>query len=299
MSTPLRTALALQCSIAIAGCGGSAGKPCTQDSDCASHFCKADGTCGDAVADAPPADDGATDTPSGLCTPNHDGQITAAELPLIAGRTANFRTATNVAIDTAGHANGDGSRSWDYTAQLAGDADQPVALASPTGAWWQSDFPSATYAVPLSASSDLIGVFEVGSATVTLLGIVSPSAGALQTKLTYDPPAEILALPITTGATWTSTSTVSGTAQGAVTAYTEKYSSRVDEVGTVKTPYGDFPVVRIATDLTDTEGGVTLHTKRSFAWVAECFGSVATIQGKDNDTSAELSQAAEVRRLAP
>jgi hypothetical protein len=288
--------IALQCS--MTSCGGSSATTCTKDDDCASHFCKADGTCGDATIDAPLAD-GAADAPSGACTPDHDGHITMAELPLVPGRMATFRTATNVAIDTAGTANGDGSRTWDYTAQLSGDADDAIALAAPTGTWWAADFPAATYAAPLSASSDLLGVFAVSASSVTLLGVVSPEGGTLSTELTYDPPAAILGLPITAGGTWTTTSTVSGTAQGVITAYTEKYASRVDEVGTMKTPYGPFPVLRIATDLTRTAGVTTLLTERSFAWAAECFGSVASIQGKDFDTSAELSSAAEVRRLAP
>jgi hypothetical protein len=299
MSRRLTTAIALQCSIAI-GCG-SAGhdQTCSTDDQCASHFCKADGTCGDVTIDAPGSGEAGIDGTTAACTPDHDGHITLAELPLIAGRSGTFRTATNVAIDTAGIANGDGSRSWDYTAQLSGDADDIVMLATPAGAWWQSAYPTATYAAPLSASSDLLGVFATSATSVTLLAVVSPNAGMLQTKLSYDPPAEILALPITAGGTWSSTSTVTGTANGVISAYSEEYDSRVDQVGTMTTPYGPFPVLRVATDLKRTAGVTTLLTTRSFAWLAECFGSVASVTGKDFDTSAELSSAAEVRRLAP
>jgi hypothetical protein len=239
------------------------------------------------------------DTPAGgACTPDHDGHITAAEVPLVAGRMANFRVATSATWSTAGTSHTDGTRSWDLSLQLSNDATVAVKLLDPTGTWWANDFPTATYATTLSASSDLIGVFHVGP-NVTLLGVVSPDGGTFSTELKYDPPAEILQLPFANGDSWSSTSTVSGTAQGAVTAYTEKYDSRVDNVGTMTTPYGAFPVLRVATDLTRTSGLATLLTNRTYAWVAECFGTVATAQSQSFESGTEFSDDAEVRRLAP
>jgi hypothetical protein len=38
---------------------------------------------------------------------------------------------------------------------------------------------------------------------------------------------------------------------------------------------------------------------RSFLFVAECFGTVATITSQDNETNEQFDQASEVRRLAP
>jgi len=299
MFRPAVALLMLLCS--MSACGGSGGTPCTRDEECASGFCKADGTCGPAEVDA--AAGGDADAPgdgsSGLCTPNHDGSITLPELPLVAGKMATFRVASNATFDTAGSAAGGGMRRWDLTGQLANDTDTPLALQSPTGQWWAPVFPTATYAAVLSTSSDLLGVFRVESSQVTLLGVVSPAAGSFRTELAYDPPVKILALPITANASWMSTSTVSGTAQGAIVAYTEKYASLVDQVGTMKTPFGEFPVVRIATDLTRTSGFTTLLTKRQFAWTAECYGSVATVASQDFETSAEFNDPAEVRRLAP
>lgn len=296
-----RAAVALSMLLcSMTACGGSGGTPCTRDEECPSHFCKADGTCGPADVDAAVGgDDAPIDGTSGLCTPNHDGSITLAELPLVAGKMATFRVASNASFDTTGTAAGGGMRRWDLSSQLANDSDTPLALQSPSGQWWASKFPSASYAAVLSTSSDLLGVFHVETAQVTLLGVVSPAAGSFRTELSYDPPVKILALPITANASWMSTSTVSGTAQGAIVAYTEKYSSLVDQVGTMKTPFGEFPVVRIATDLTRTSGFTTLLTKRTFAWTAECYGSVATVASQDFETSAEFNDPAEVRRLAP
>lgn len=291
----------LLCSIAgaaTAACSGGSAETCSVDEDCSSHFCKADGTCGPAPVDGSlDTGDAGTDTPSGLCAPDHDGQITLAELPLIAGRSATFRVAADATWNTAGTSNTNGTHTWKLDGALAGDADHVIALANPDGTWWRTDFPTATYTAPLASDSDLQGVFKVDSTGVTLLGVVSPDAGTYKTNLEYDPPARILAVPFGAGSTWTTTSTVSGYAQGIIVAYTEKYESRVDLVGDMTTPYGTFPALRVATDLTRTNGLQLLLTKRTFAWMAECFGSIATVQSQDFESSAEFSDDAEVRRL--
>jgi len=282
----------------LAACGGSNEATCTRDDECASGFCRADGTCGPADVDAATGD-APGDGTSGLCAPNLDGTIVLAELPHEAGRSATFRVAANGTFNTAGTADANNTRRWDLSSQQAGDADRTLALQSPVGTWWQAKFPTATYATLLASNSDLLGVFVVDASGISLLGVVSPDAGSTRTELAYDPPAKILALPLTTSSMWTTTSTVSGLALGIVTAYTEKYQSRVDQVGTMKTPYGEFPVQRVATDLARTQGLATLLTKRSFAWIAECFGSVANVSSQDFEADTEFSDPAEIRRLAP
>ncbi len=291
---------ALHCSILMLGCGNGGGETCSVDADCASKFCRADHTCSPTDLDAGVANDGSgSDGATGVCTPNHDGSIDGSELPLAAGQSAKFRIATNATWSTAGTANGDGSRTWDLSGQLSSDADSTVALASPTGAWWAADFTAATYATPLSSSSTLLGVFEVNASGVTLLGVVSPTGGGTKTELAYDPPAKILAVPFKAGDTWTSTSTVTGYADGVITGYSEEYDSSVDQVGTMTTPYGAFPVLRVATTLERTEGVATLLTNKTFAWVAECFGPVATVTSQSFESGTEFSNDAEVERLAP
>src|SRR3954468_19040297 len=246
MSSPWRRMFVLLCSMSACG-GGGGGTSCTTDDQCPSHFCRADGTCGESTIDAP-VDTGGSNAGSdgavGTCIPNHDGVIARSEVPLAAGAMASFRIATDATWNTAGHANSDGTRTWDLSGQLANDADTPVALGSPQGTWWQPDFAGASYSAVLASGSDLQGVFAIDNNGVTLLGVVSPSGGATKTELTYDPPAKILAFPFMAGSTWMSTSTVSGYVQGVFGAYTEKYESSVDYVGTMTTPYGPFPVLR-------------------------------------------------------
>jgi hypothetical protein len=290
----------LLCSIAACG-GGGGSNLCDVNEDCDSGFCKANGTCGPAADDAGGDDGAPSDTPSGVCSPNADGMVTQAELPLVAGKMARFRVALDTTFDTAGTTSG-GMRTWDLSGSLSGDTDTPITLDGPTGAYWAADFPTATYATPLSqdpANGNLIGIFRVDANAVTLLGIVSPTAGQFGTNVSYDPPATILKLPITSGAQWTSTSKVTGTINGGFVNYDEKYESNVDQTGTMKTPYGTFPVLRVATDLTQLQLGVAYNSNRSFSWIAECFGSVANVTSKANESSSEFSDPAEVKRLIP
>lgn len=284
------------------GCAGSDPERCATNEDCPSGLCRADRTCAP-VDDAPDADDapdGGDDAPDGPagCQPDHDGTITRAELPLAPGRTATYRVALDVDVDTAGQLGAGGARTWDLAAALSGDADVELSLLAPADQWWADAFPTATYATRLSAEADLLGVFELTDTRLRLLGVVSPAAGTFRTELTYDPPVDVLVLPLAPSATWEVDTTVTGLAQGVASIYTESYASRVDALGTLDTPYGPFPVSRVAVDLTRTVGAL-VTTRRTFSWIAECYSTVATVSSQDYEDGAEFTDASEVRRLAP
>ncbi len=283
----------------LGACSSSNPQTCDDHVDCPSGFCRADRTCAP-VEDGPDAGtDGAMvpDAASG-CVPNHDGTLTRSELVMAAGQTATFRIATDVTIDTAGSQGAGGARTWNYTAALTGDAELDVSLLAPAGQWWAATFPTATYATRLSADSTLLGVMRLDDRGLALLGVVSPEAGVSRTELTYDPPVPVVPTPLAPSASWTVTSTVTGVALGVFSAYTERYQSRVDAVGTLIAPFGSFPVRRIAVDLTRTVGAL-ITTRRTFAFVSECYGTVATISSQDYETGAEFTRAAEIWRLTP
>ncbi len=290
--------VALQCAASIS-CGGGAADRCEVNADCASGFCRADHTCapGDGDAGAPDADVGAPDASSG-CDPDHDGTITRDELSLAPGRTATFRVALDATIDTAGVMGAGGARTWNLADALGGDVDADVALIDPAGAWWEDSFPGATYATVLSAEADLLGVFTLDDTRLRLLGVVSPTAGTSRTELVYDPPVDVVRLPLTPSSAWAIDTTVTGLAQGVGAFYTEAYDYRVDAVGDLDTPFGEFPVSRVAVDLSRNVGGF-ITTRRSFAFLAECYATVATIVSQDYEAGSEFTDAAEVRRLAP
>ncbi|MBK7578759.1 MAG: hypothetical protein IPI67_01020 [Myxococcales bacterium] len=237
-------------------------------------------------------------TGGGFCAPNHDGVIEKSETPLAAGLNAKFLVSGATAVDSAGVSQGDGSRVWDFAGGLSGDHLVLVETQKLDGKWFAGKFPGASYSARLSESSDLQGVFEITASSLLLRGVVSPTDGLTRTELTYSPAVVVLDFPLKEGKTWSTLANVNGLASGVLVAYTEKYESSVDAHGALKAPFGEFPVLRTRVVLTRQVGLVTTVV-RSFLYGAECFGTVANLVAKDNVTTTEVSEAAELRRLAP
>jgi hypothetical protein len=300
-------------SIVALGCASSE-RPCRSGSECPSGICTTAGTCAElrdaglVVADAAASDAATIDDASGdapiddagvrLCSANHDGVIDRSEVPLRAGLHATFRIAQNTTVSTAGDSS-TGTRVWDLSGSFANDTDAIVDLIDPSGTWWSASYPTATYAAQLAASSTNLGVFAISDTALTLLGVVSEANGGARTNLAYDPPVTVLQFPIHASDTWTTTSMVTGQADGVAALYTETYTSVVDATGTLITPLGSMDVLRVRTDMQRTSGVVTLTTLRTFGFVAECFGTAATITSQSNPSMTEFTNASEVRRLAP
>jgi hypothetical protein len=284
----------------LGGCADSGARECFEHGECASGLCSGDGTCApltDADADGPDAGTNGDADLAG-CRPDHDGIIARDEISLAPGRTATFRVATDTAVNTAGQLQSGGDRVWNFAGSFSGDQDEMVVLADPAAAWYADLFPTATYATRLSSSEDLLGVFELTDEALLLLGVVSPQAGTQRTELTYDPPISVLALPLSSTSSWQTDSTITGLAQGFSSFYSEQYDSQVDAIGELQTPYGNFPVQRVRTQLTRTIGAAVV-TVRSFLFVSECFGTVASATSNQYEPEAEFTQAAELRRIAP
>ena len=294
----------------LGACSNGGDPQCRFGADCASGVCTAQGSCVPVSNDA--GHDGAVDseitetspdtTPAGDspvgCKPNGDDLITALELPFAAGLKATFRTATNVDVASAGTVGAGGRTQWDFSGALSGDHDVLVETIPPSGAWWSSQFPSATYATSLTSTADLLGVFQVTPSALTLLGEVSSTDGGARTLLTNTTPVPTLQFPLDPSSAWTTTTFVNGTTSGVPSSYNESYDSKVDAVGDVITPFATFPVLRVRTVLTRTVGALPMVV-RSFAFVTDCFGPVVTFTSNPNETQEEFTHAAEIRRLAP
>ena len=307
----MKLSLLFASALAVAGCSSSPEAACHVGADCASGICRSDGTCapvqgtdsGEPDTSTPsdaslPTDSGKSDAPVKGCIPNNDGTITAAEAPLQPGLHAKYRYATNVTFSTAGQAQNDGSRIWDMTGALGGDQNVVIDTNSLTNAWYASSFATASYTTLLTPASNLLGVFRFGGNELALQGVVSPSQQGQFTNVNYNPEAIAIQFPLAMNATWSSTSTVQGTASGVPVYYYENYQSKVDAHGKVKTPFGTFDVLRIATVLTRTVGAVVTIT-RTYGFFAECATQVATIVSQPNEPSAEFTNTSLVERLAP
>lgn len=318
----MRSVLLASSVLAVLGlavaCGDSGERQCRVGADCASGMCTAEGTCaapggsnggtsssGDAdssTTDAPANDDGGGSSSGDAslpgCSPNKDGIITRAEVPIQAGLKATFRVAEDVDVDTAGTPGPNGTRTWDFSGPLADDANVIIETMALTNKWYAPKYSGATYASKLRSSSDLIGVFETAPATLALRGVVSPDDGTFRTELKYDPSVAVLSFPLKMDDTWTSDTSVSGIAQGYIASYSEKYESVVDAKGTLKTPLGTFDVLRVRVLLTRTVGLLTTKV-RTFAFVTECYGTIATVTSEDDEGDVEFTHALEIRRIAP
>lgn len=260
------------------------------------------------VVDAGAPDAGEPPVDAGGCQPNADGILERREVVMGAGLRATYRIAQSVSVDTAGVELGDGRRRWDFSAMLAGDHRVEITTDALDGRWFAPDFPTATYASRLSDSSSLLGVFEVTDTSLLLLGVVSPTESD-GTNVAYETPIEVLQFPLQLGKTWTSESWVSGTFDNLSVLYLEEYTYEVSAEGSLSTPFSTdpFEVLRVSVELTKSLYNPfapllppwsvsTLHTQ---SYLAECFGPVAAVTSEEDETNAEFTSAAELRRLAP
>ncbi|MFU8803653.1 MAG: hypothetical protein ACNA8W_07595 [Bradymonadaceae bacterium] len=237
------------------------------------------------------------DEPGALCRPNRDGVIERFEMPLKVGQHATFKIGKNAAVDTGGELV-DGKQTWDLSADLAGDWRELLELRDPSTKWFGPRFPEATYFTRLGSSTDLYGVFRIDDEALSLLGVVSEEDGLWRTELSYDPPVDVVRFPFEEGTSWHTSARVTGLATGVTVLYDENYTYTVDRSGELRTPFGDFEVLRIRAELERVVGFVTTRV-RTYLFAAECFGTVATIVSKDNESDVEFTEASEVRRLAP
>ncbi|HEY5952248.1 MAG TPA: hypothetical protein VIV40_42410 [Kofleriaceae bacterium] len=281
----------------VLGCSQASGD-CEVDGDCATgEACRADHVC---VAKTPTTGlDGGADS-SVACAPNHDGVIERDEVVILVPASVNFRSSGETQVDLAGTKDLDGTRHWDLSGMFTGDHDTPMETAPLAGTWFASQFSGGQFITPLSGAgaTDLLGVYTALANKVQILGAASKEAGPTQTKLTYDPPVDTFAFPLHMGQHWETHSSVTGTASGLPVLFSDVWKADIDAKGDVITPYGAFPVLRLRLQLARTIGLVTTTTT-TYGFVAECFGTVATVSSRSNETALEFTTAAEVRRLAP
>lgn len=292
---------------------------CRVGADCASGICNADGTCAEPATGSTSSAGGGGSTTSSttssstgtggskVCSPNDDGSITRAEVPLASGLHATFLVAQGADFDTAGVKNADGSRTWDLTVPFSGDHKLLLeTLPLDDKVWFAKDYyktlpaPSTWYAAKLSDTNDLLGVFEITDTALLLHGVASQTDSSTGTEMFMNPAVTVLSFPLESGKTWDTLAAVTGKVQGIVIGgiYNEQYTSTVDAHGTLKTPYADLPVMRVHTKLLRYLNGVWME-KHTQSFVAECFGTVGTVVSNDYETSTDFTSTSEIWRFSP
>jgi hypothetical protein len=240
------------------------------------------------------------------CPANLDQAISRNEIFFPPGVDAPFRIARDVSFSTAGSVGTDGVRRWDFTVALAGDQTRRRGFSALDDVWFtdptdSSDaFFGATHSTPVAGSDELLGVYQATDDALLMRGVVSTSGGLGQTRLVYDPPLPVLDFPLTQGAGWSESSSSGGWAAGVYSLYWETVdaTSEVDAVGEAMTDVATFNVVRVRTVLVRQSGMLTT-TVRSYAFVAECWGTVAWILAHDDESDSEFTAVAEIGRISP
>lgn len=237
------------------------------------------------------------------CVPNRDGQITAAELPIVLGATVPYYASpdgTTRTVDLVGTGSGDAHR-WDLSAELADDVIVGLGPVELREQWYASAFPASEFAV--AAGGGLDGIYHQTDAALFLDGTASqdemPAAG--KTLIVYAAPVAVLRFPIVDGDAYSTTATIPGaTTDGLPFIGTDEIAVDISGAGRLDVPYVEFsPVLRVRTVVTRTPStGTPVITKRSTDFMFECFGQIAHAESQINEPNADFTTAAFLRRFA-
>lgn len=262
--------------------------------------------CGDNLSNPPgtePLDAGAGGQAPLSCVPNLDGKIDADELEAAIDVPVSYivsKAGGEVPVNLTGEDVG-GTTTWDFSATFQGDGLISLQASTLSGAWYAGSFPTADFVTPLDVGGSIDGVYAHTQNALLLLGAASheesPSEG--QTLLVYDAPIELLRFPIETGKSWVSAGEVTGgTVRGLPYAGKDTYEVEVVATGQVILPAYTFTQafqIRTKATLQPAVGASVVTRQAGFYF--ECFGEVARATSKNDETEANFSTAAELRRL--
>lgn len=261
--------------------------------------------CGDNLTVPPDRDPAADPDPEPLaCVPNLDEQIDASELAPAIGVSVQYVVSppdTTRTVDLAGVEDEDGEITWDFATDFADDQSLKVVPQTLAGKWYSSEFPEGAFVTPFDRSGSVDSIGLAREDGLLLLGVASaeedPAEG--KTLLIYDPPITVLQFPVEVGDSFISVGEITnGVVQGLPYAGRDTYEVSVDAIGTIDLLQLTFEQVhRVRTKVTvePAVGSPVVRFQTSF--FAECFAEVARATSKNGESSAEFSEAAELRRL--
>ena len=240
----------------------------------------------------------------GACPHVDDDVLTSDELPLALGvpiRLLEARTDAGIPVDLMGDLDVDGGKVWRLDGPLPGDHPVTMTAEPLEGYWFASHFPDGGYVAPLDGTGETLGLFRRTDTVLEMVALFSREED--KTAITYDPPVSVLAMPLRLGDTFTSVVHAEGTLEGnPYFASTDTYEMTVDAQGTVVTPGGSFPVlrVRIVLDVSVPIAvwpfELTYHYVR-YSFMTPCYGQVAHVASREGEEALLFTEAAEVRRV--
>lgn len=238
------------------------------------------------------------------CLPNLDGKIEAKELLPAYDVPARYLTSPpgrDRDIDTSGAVGKDGKRVFDQGTDLADDVVAVIIAKQVKGAWYESSFPTGTFAAPFDLSGRIDAIYNNDDKALRILGLASSAESPAEGKtlVVYDTPVALYKFPLALGVSYTS----EGVAKNAVIrgqpyAGKDAYEIKVDAAGSLLLPDLTFTnVLRVRTKVSVTPAAGAITVRRQTSFLAECYGEVMRATSKDNEPNEEFTVASEVRRL--
>jgi hypothetical protein len=232
------------------------------------------------------------------CVPDRDGQITAAELPVVLGATiAYYASPTGMtrAINTSG------ATIWDLSEERADDTVIALGPSPVKAQWYATSFPAGQFVVDAGAGLD--GIYHQDDQALWLDGTASheaaPAAG--KTLIRYPLPIAVLRFPVADGDAYTTTAQIpDGVVAGLPFIGTDQVDVDVTGGGRLDVPYVQFsPALRVRTSVTRKPStGTPVVTRRTTLFLFECFGEVARAESRVDEPAPDFTTAAYLRRFA-
>lgn len=240
------------------------------------------------------------------CRGNNDGIIDRTEFTYAIGVSVNVlrnQPGSIVAVDHVGKVDEKGIRIWDFRETQATTQDT-VRTVDPTGKWFLSSFPQANLLIPTSFSGMEGTVYQVLRYTEDMLllqGIASEQDNpeTQRVLLPYDQPIPLLRFPLQDGKEWVVNASTQGKVGTLPLASTDTYQIRVVGRGSVKLPNIQFDnALRIFITVRQRFIGGQTRQLYQILFFHECFGEIARIESKDNETNEAFDRATLLRFIS-
>ena len=237
------------------------------------------------------------------CTPDRDGQITAAELPIALGATASYYASPAGATRTVDLV-GAGGR-WDFADERPDDVVIELGPVALKDQWYAATFPAGQFAI--DGGGGLDGVYHQDAQALWLDGTASremaPAGG--RTLVHYPQPVALLRFPLADGDAYTTTADIAdgpeGTIAGLPFVGTDRVEVDVAAGDALDVPYVRFsPVLRVRTNVVRQASTTSTPAvnRRTTLFLFECFGEITRAESNVNEPAADFTTASYLRRFA-
>jgi hypothetical protein len=184
------------------------------------------------------------------------------------------------------------NQSWTF-GSYPWDSNMPVDVVQPDQTPYSASFPTATQVLHAQDQSVPGGsyVYERLAANgYYMLGFASAD-----TTVVFDAEERLAALPATYQTSWTGVQRISyEVAPGFMFAYSDSFTSVVDGWGTVTTPYGTYPCLRVFSHhyVASTLNGTPINQYENleYLWANQQALAVANVTSEDGVTNPQFSQ---------